>query len=86
MALQTELIQMSIKRWFSRQRHHSTVLIYGSGFGYKLCSTRVIGNLGKSREALMPKRSICTDISSREAGNFYPELVKVGKEIIKEQV
>jgi hypothetical protein len=27
----------------------------------------------------MPKHGICTDISSREVGDFYPLLAKVGK-------
>ena len=30
----------------------------------------------------MPKSSIRTDISSREAGNFYPELLKVGNMVL----
>ena len=64
--------------------------IYGSGFGYKLWFTWIIGNLGKLRlrEALMPKRGLFTTIPHIEARGFYQELRKalLGKDVIKGEI
>jgi hypothetical protein len=53
--------------------------IRGSGSGYKLWFTWIIGHPGKSREARTLKRSIPMEIPHIEERDFSPLLVQVGK-------
>jgi hypothetical protein len=48
--------------------------IYGNDSSYKLWVTENIGNLGKSREAIMLRRSIRMQIPHIEGRDFYPDL------------
>jgi hypothetical protein len=57
--------------------------IYGNDSSYKLWVTENIGNLGKSREAIMLRRSIRMQIPHIEGRDFYPDLGEVGKDVIE---
>ncbi len=57
--------------------------IYGNDSSYKLWVTENIGNLGKSREAIMLKCGILTVIPYIEGRDFYPDLGEVGKDVIE---
>ena len=57
--------------------------MYGNDSDYKLWFTRIIGNLSKSRQSLMLKRGILTEIPDIEGRDFYPDLGEVGKDVIE---
>ena len=55
--------------------------IYGSDSGYKMWVTRIIDDLGKSREAITLKRGILTEMFYIEGRDFHPLLAEVGKDL-----
>jgi hypothetical protein len=56
--------------------------------GYSIWVTQNTDDVGKSTEALMPKRGLFTTIPHIEARGFYQELRKVllGKDVIKGEI
>ena len=57
-------------------------LRYATRSSYKLWVTENIGDLGKSRDAIMLKHGILTDIPDIEGRDFYPDSGEVGKDVI----
>jgi hypothetical protein len=57
--------------------------MYRNNSSYKLWVTENIGDLGKSRDAIMLKHGILTEIPDIEGRDFYPDLGEVGKDVIE---
>jgi hypothetical protein len=72
-----------VRQW---PRSHDERDIDGHDSGYKLWVTENRGDRGKSREAIMLKRSILTAIPDIEGRDFHPLLAQVGKDVIEGEV